>query len=527
MQGSLIWRLTVRSMQSGTPCGGIPEMETVSSRLIVPSRLSYLAPIMAYVGELARNAGFDDREVRQIHLAIEEAVANVIQHGYSGREDAVFELICEHAPTSLTFRIREKGIPFDLARLSGYSPELVESDPSAGGLGSYLMKCAMDTVSFHNLGRAGKEICLTRFLSRKHINSFPDGDADKSTAHTEQTGPTHRTIPSFTVRDLNLDEIVEVSRCAYRTYGYTYHDYIYYPEQIKELMQQGLLYPAVAVAEAGEIIGHAAIRRSCLEDSIAEIGAFFITPEFRGGPVFLRLSAFLKQKVAHMDLQGVFLRSITAHTISQRGAAHFGFADCGLLIGVPPEQVDFSDLSAGPRQMGTRVLSYLSLSRPRERVIYPPPELLELIQRLYASMNIPAVEGRHQECAAPTFTGATESVSSRTMATNVADIEILNSGNMALDVVRQRLHHHRLEGAAVIFLHLNLEDPQTGVLASTLLSEGFLFAGILPHGLKGHDALILQYLNTVKVSYDLIHLHTPLSKELLDYVRRHDPASSL
>lgn len=502
-------------------------METATSRLIVPSRLSYLAPIMAYVGELARNAGFDEREIRQIHLAIEEAVANVIQHGYAGREDAVFELICELAPMSLTFRIREKGIPFDLARLSGYSPELVESDPSAGGLGSYLMKCAMDTVSFHNLGRAGKEICLTKFLSRKHITSFPDAGADKPSTGREETVPSTRMIPSFTVRDLAPNEIVEVSRCAYRTYGYTYHDYIYYPEQIEDLMQQGLLYPAVAVTEAGEIIGHAAIKRSSLQDSIAEIGAFFITPEFRGGPVFLRLSAFLKHKVAQMDLQGVYVRSISSHTISQRGAAHFGFADCGLLMGVPPEKVDFSDLSAGPRQMGTRVLSYLSLSRPRERVIYPPPELLDLIQRLYSSLNIPAVEGLRQVCALPTFTGTTESISSKATATNTADIEILNSGSMALEVIRQRLHHHRLEGAAVIFLHLNIEDPQTGVLASTLLSEGFLFAAILPHGLKGHDALILQYLNNVKISYDLIHLHSPLAKELLAYVRRNDPAASL
>jgi len=114
--------------------------------------------------------------------------------------------------------------------------------------------------------------------------------------------------------------------------------------------------------------------------------------------------------------------------------------------------------------------------------------------------------------------------STRTMATNVADIEVFRVGEHARDVVRRRCHSYRLERAAVLFLYLDLEDPRTAGLASDLLRDGFLLAGILPLRMRGRDALILQYLNNLKVSYDLIHLHSSLAKDLLAYVRDHDPA---
>ncbi len=501
-------------------------MKTIRSKLTVPSRMSYLSPVVEYVRELARSTGFNDREIRHIHLAVEEAVTNVIQHGYRENPDAAFEIVCEQAAAGLTFRIREKGIPFDPAKLPEYSPGFADSDQSPVGLGSHLMRRAMDEVTFQNLGRAGKEIRLTKYLGEKHIQSRPDEDGGTDPRATAQAWAAPKLRSGCTVRDLTPDEAIEVSRCAYRTYGYTYDDYIYYPERIQDLMGRGLLYPAVAVTDGGQIIGHAALKKSHAQDPIAELGAFFITPDFRGSSVFPRLCGFLKQKIPNLNLRGVFTRSISAHTITQRSAAHFGFRDCGLLMGVPPEKADFTNFTATPRRMGTRVLSFISLCEPRERVIYPPVELRDLVLKLYGNLNIPAVVGVNRGGATSALHEETESISAETMATNVADIEILKTGENALDVVRRRFRHYRLEGAAVIFVHFNLQDPQTAALASVLLSEGFLFAGVLPHGLRGHDALILQYLNNLKVSYDLINLHSSVAKELLAYVRDRDPYSS-
>ncbi|HOV85924.1 MAG TPA: ATP-binding protein [Syntrophobacteraceae bacterium] len=498
-------------------------METIESRLIVPSRMSYLSPVLEYVRELARTVGFAEQEVRFIQLAVEEAVTNVILHGYQGKPDAVFEVVCEQTAAGLTFSIREKGIPFDWTKLPEYSPDLARADQPVGGLGAHLMKSAMDEVAFLNHGRGGKEIRLTKYLGEKHIQTYPGGDVSRAQEiPADRSGPLRR--PAWTVRELDPDEAVEVSRCAYRTYGYTYDDYIYYPERIRDLVHRGLLYSVVAVTDSGQIIGHAALKKTHAEDPIAELGAFFIVPEFRGSTVFLRLCGFIKQIAPGLGLRGFFARSVSAHTITQRGTAHFGLRDCGLLMGVPPEKIEFTNFSATPRRMGTRVLSFISVEEPRERVIYPPSELRDLVEKLYGNLNIPVVVGSTGEGASLALEGETELTSTRTMATNVADIEVFRVGEHARDVVRRRCHLYRLEGAAVLFLYLDLEDPRTAALASDLLQDGFLLAGILPLRMRGRDALILQYLNNLKVSYDLIHLHSSLAKDLLAHVRDHDPA---
>ena len=51
---------------------------------------------------------------------------------------------------------------------------------------------------------------------------------------------------------------------------------------------------------------------------------------------------------------------------------------------------------------------------------------------------------------------------------------------------------------------------------------GFFFAGILPESRIG-DALILQYLNNVRLEYDKIQLLSDISKELLNYIKERDP----
>ena len=51
---------------------------------------------------------------------------------------------------------------------------------------------------------------------------------------------------------------------------------------------------------------------------------------------------------------------------------------------------------------------------------------------------------------------------------------------------------------------------------------GFFFAGILPLALVG-DALILQYLNNVRIDYDKIVLYTEEARQIRDYVREMDP----
>jgi serine/threonine-protein kinase RsbW len=74
----------------------------------------------------------------------------------------------------------------------------------------------------------------------------------------------------------------------------------------------------------------------------------------------------------------------------------------------------------------------------------------------------------------------------------------------------------------VIQLELDLSQSAAAHLVAHCESLGFFFAGILP-GLNGAQTLILQYLNNVPLDYDKIQLHSPLAREILDYVKQSDP----
>jgi serine/threonine-protein kinase RsbW len=70
---------------------------------------------------------------------------------------------------------------------------------------------------------------------------------------------------------------------------------------------------------------------------------------------------------------------------------------------------------------------------------------------------------------------------------------------------------------------LNLADPLTPRFAEQFEELGFFFVGVLPAGLPDGDALVLQYLNNVPIDYARIQLASDLAREILGYIRNHDP----
>ncbi len=52
---------------------------------------------------------------------------------------------------------------------------------------------------------------------------------------------------------------------------------------------------------------------------------------------------------------------------------------------------------------------------------------------------------------------------------------------------------------------------------------GFFFSGILPRGLRGHDSLMLQYLNNTRVDSSLLAPFSGEARKILEYIKRHDP----
>ena len=83
----------------------------------------------------ARHAGFGDRETARLLAGVDEALANIHVHAYSGRPGWV-RIEVEHGPADLAFRLIDRGRAFDPDQSPGRKP----GELGVGGWGSLIIQ---------------------------------------------------------------------------------------------------------------------------------------------------------------------------------------------------------------------------------------------------------------------------------------------------------------------------------------------------------------------------------------------------
>jgi serine/threonine-protein kinase RsbW len=57
------------------------------------AKFEYLDEIREFVGGIARDGGFGEKDVYNIQLATDEAASNIIEHAYEGISDGVLDVV--------------------------------------------------------------------------------------------------------------------------------------------------------------------------------------------------------------------------------------------------------------------------------------------------------------------------------------------------------------------------------------------------------------------------------------------------
>ncbi len=134
-------------------------------RLVVPGTVDYLDRIRAFVENAAGGYGFDSAAVDEIVLALDEAVANVVEHAYEGSElpdeERTIELEITGDGCSMRFCLRDHGIPFDPRTAVEVDLEKHLASGSQDGLGVHLIRRLMDRIRWRRLPD-GNELILEK-----------------------------------------------------------------------------------------------------------------------------------------------------------------------------------------------------------------------------------------------------------------------------------------------------------------------------------------------------------------------------
>jgi serine/threonine-protein kinase RsbW len=128
------------------------------------AKFEFLDEIRDFVGKIARESGFGDKDVYNIQLATDEAASNIIEHAYENKSDEVLELSCDVQRDMIKIILTDRGEPFDPSEIPLPDLKADLSDRKIGGLGIFLMRKLMDEVHYES--NADKSNTLT-MIKRK------------------------------------------------------------------------------------------------------------------------------------------------------------------------------------------------------------------------------------------------------------------------------------------------------------------------------------------------------------------------
>ena len=496
-------------------------MEKKSQRLTltVPNDFTYLSVILGFTTEMAHLAGFESREVQQIELAVEEAVSNVIKHAFYPGEKALFEVSCHREAARFVVTVHDEGKPFDPDQVHTYVPGEPGVDNGAEGLGSFLIKSMVDQVEHRNLGIRGKEVRLIKYLpcAPVAVESLPHGQ-DKPV--TEELDSNLQVLP------MTPEQGIEVSRCFFEAYGYSYYfEDIYYPERMVALNQSGELISTVVVNDRNQVISHSALIFDPDFAGVAEVGMNATLPGYQGRSINKMIGVEQARIARDLGLAGGFTTLVTNHTYSQRLAFHFGHRECGFHLAHLHSGVSFRGIDEAVTDRISLLLTFnRTVPLGEQPIVYLPDRHTGMILKLYEYLETPVslgIPGHPANLTGPSLTKLR--LEPRLQS---AIIIVDNYGQDFAARFRVILNQIKREGVKEAQVYLSLADPLTPWACQELEGLGFIFTGILP-GVTGGDMLIMQYFNGIVVDYDGIQVYTDMARELLDYIRGLDPLGNL
>ena len=114
-----------------------------------PAKTEALSDVLGFVDRMLQNYDCPMKIQTAVCVAIEEVFVNVAHYAYDGGEgDVVLSISFNEVNREVTFKMSDKGIPFDPLKKPDPDITLSAEEREIGGLGIFITKKTMDTVSY-------------------------------------------------------------------------------------------------------------------------------------------------------------------------------------------------------------------------------------------------------------------------------------------------------------------------------------------------------------------------------------------
>jgi len=125
------------------------------------------------VVEVVRKSPFPERDMNLITIAVDEAVANIMEHAYAEDETGSreIELIMEADDVRFEVVIRDSGKAFDSEKIRDVDIEDHIRHGQKGGLGVFMMRRIMDEVNYSFKHGIRNELQMIKYVNPREASA--------------------------------------------------------------------------------------------------------------------------------------------------------------------------------------------------------------------------------------------------------------------------------------------------------------------------------------------------------------------
>jgi hypothetical protein len=179
-----------------------------------------------------------------------------------------------------------------------------------------------------------------------------------------------------------------------------------------------------------------------------------------------------------------------------------------------PENVGMKELINSNDKLSA--ITLVNILKPLSRSIYLPDKYRQLIKEIYQWSGVTIHELDKHSTSEEKQSNYSVSLAKDL---NSAFISYNQIGTDFELVIKSQLGEITAEGYLVIFLYVNLTDPQLPFIIDFLNQQSFIFSGIQFGHFTNCDALVFQRLGKINVNFEAINIFSEGGNYLLNQIR--------
>lgn len=130
-------------------------------RLKVRASLEALADVRDFINDAAVKLGLPRDAAEDLKVAVDEAVTNIVLHGYAGAEGDI-EIAAEGRNGDVVLTLADNAPAFDLEGVHGSDLTEPLESRKIGGMGVHLMRTLTDSLSHESPPGGGNRITMVK-----------------------------------------------------------------------------------------------------------------------------------------------------------------------------------------------------------------------------------------------------------------------------------------------------------------------------------------------------------------------------